>query len=576
MALSNTAIPLEYGAFRDAVLAGEIPVNKEVSLEMNRIDRLIDSPEYYYDDSAIEGFIEFCETEMTLTDGSDVRLLPTFKLWAECLLAWFYFTDEVRYNPELRRYETITVKRRLVNKQYLIVGRGAAKSMYAAFLQAYFLTIDPETTYQIVTAPTKVQAEETMSPIRTAISRARGPLFKFLTDGNIKSNTWSKQKLASTKKGIENFVTNSLLEIRAMSIAKLQGARPKHSTVDEWLSGDIREDVIAALEQGASKIKSYDWTILATSSEGTARDGVGDSIKMELQSILNGEYDDPHTSIWMYRLDSLDEVNQPEMWLKANPNLGATISYEAYQRDVLKAEKSPSSRNDMLAKRFGIPVEGQTYFFVYEETIPHNHVSFDDMECSLGADFSQGDDFCAFDFLFPLGDGRFGVKTRSYVVDSKVKKLPSAMQIKYQSMAKEGTLVILDGAILDEDEVIDDLFDFINEHGYTINAFGFDPYNAEHYKQRYIEEYGAYNLEVVRQGVRTESVPLGEIKKLAENRMLIFDEELMSFSMGNSIAIEDNNGGLKLSKKRAAEKIDNVAALIDAWVAYKRNQEVFM
>ena len=573
MALSNTAIPIEYGAFRDAVLSGDVPVNREVSMQMNRIDNLIDSPDFYYDDAAINGFIEFCETEMTLVDGSDIRLLPSFKLWAEDLLAWYYYSDEKIYNQNTRRYEMHTILRRLRNKQYLIVGRGAAKSMYAALLQAYFLVVDPTTTHQVVTAPTMKQAEETMSPIRTAIARSRGPLFRFLTDGDIKSNTWSKQKLASTKKGIENFVTNSLLEIRPMSIDKLQGMRSKHNTVDEWLSGAVKEDVIGAIEQGASKID--DWTIIATSSEGTARDGVGDTIKMELNSILRGEIEDEYTSIWYYKLDSLSEVSQPEMWLKANPNLGATVSYQTYEREAQRAEESPSKRNDTLAKRFGIPVEGYTYFFVYEETLPHGPQNFDKMECALGADLSQGDDFCAFDFLFPLEGGRFGVKTRSYVAESKVNKLPSAMKNKYDSMVREGTLVVMDGAVLDQAAVEDDLFDFIDDHEYIVNTFGYDPYNAQHYTKRWAETYGEYGMETVRQGVKTESVPLGEIKKLAENRMLIFDEELMSFAMGNAIAIEDNNGGLKLSKKRADEKIDNVAALIDAWVAYKRNQEVF-
>lgn len=573
MALSNTAIPIEYGAFRDAVLSGDVPVNREVSMQMNRIDNLIDSPDFYYDDAAINGFIEFCETEMTLVDGSDIRLLPSFKLWAEDLLAWYYYSDEKIYNQNTRRYEMHTILRRLRNKQYLIVGRGAAKSMYAALLQAYFLVVDPTTTHQVVTAPTMKQAEETMSPIRTAIARSRGPLFRFLTDGDIKSNTWSKQKLASTKKGIENFVTNSLLEIRPMSIDKLQGMRSKHNTVDEWLSGAVKEDVIGAIEQGASKID--DWTIIATSSEGTSRDGVGDTIKMELNSILRGEIEDEYTSIWYYKLDSLSEVGQPEMWLKANPNLGATVSYQTYEREAQRAEESPSKRNDTLAKRFGIPVEGYTYFFVYEETLPHSPQNFDKMECALGADLSQGDDFCAFDFLFPLEGGRFGVKTRSYVAESKVNKLPSAMKNKYDSMVREGTLVVMDGAVLDQSAVEDDLFDFIDEHEYIVNTFGYDPYNAQHYTKRWAETYGEYGMETVRQGVKTESVPLGEIKKLAENRMLIFDEELMSFAMGNAIAIEDNNGGLKLSKKRADEKIDNVAALIDAWVAYKRNQEVF-
>lgn len=574
MVLSNTAIPEEYGHFREQVLAGEIPVNREISMEMNRIDALIDNPNYYYDPDAINGFIDFCESEMTLTDGSNLVLLPSFRLWAESLLSWFEFPEVRFYNQQTRRYEIRTVKRRLVNKQYLIVARGAAKSMYDALIQAYFEVIDPTTTHQIVTAPTMKQSEETMGPIRTAIARARGPLFQFLTDGNVKSNTWTKASLASTKRGIENFLTNSLIEVRAMSIDKLQGLRTKVNTVDEWLSGKVREDVISAIEQGASKIDDY--VILATSSEGTARDGVGDTIKMGLMDILRGDVIDPHTSIWYYRLDDVKEVNQPEMWMKANPNIGATVSYDAYERDVQLAEAQPTKRNEILAKRFGIPVEGFTYFFTYEETIPHRAKSFDGMICSLGADLSQGDDFCAFTFLFPMQDGRFGVKVRSYVAESKIRKLPSAMRLKYDDFIKEGTLFVMEGAVLNMVDVEDDLFQFIDEHQYDVTAFGYDPYNAKQFVDTWEGQYGQYGVEKVIQGARTESVPMGELKNLAEGRELLFDEELMMFSMGNSVAIQDNNGNLKLSKLRRVEKIDNVAALIDAWVAYKRNQEAFM
>lgn len=574
MVLSNTAIPEEYGHFREQVLAGEIPVNREISMEMNRIDALIDNPNYYYDSDAINGFIDFCESEMTLTDGSNLVLLPSFRLWAESLLSWFEFPEVRFYNQQTRRYEIRTVKRRLVNKQYLIVARGAAKSMYDALIQAYFEVIDPTTTHQIVTAPTMKQSEETMGPIRTAIARSRGPLFQFLTDGNVKSNTWTKASLASTKRGIENFLTNSLIEVRAMSIDKLQGLRTKVNTVDEWLSGKVREDVISAIEQGASKIDDY--VILATSSEGTARDGVGDTIKMGLMDILRGDVIDPHTSIWYYRLDDVKEVSQPEMWMKANPNIGATVSYDAYERDVQLAEAQPTKRNEILAKRFGIPVEGFTYFFTYEETIPHRAKSFDGMICAMGADLSQGDDFCAFTFLFPMQDGRFGVKVRSYVAESKIRKLPSAMRLKYDDFIKEGTLVVMEGAVLNMVDVEDDLFQFIDEHQYDVTAFGYDPYNSKQFVDTWEGQYGQYGVEKVIQGARTESVPMGELKNLAEGRELLFDEELMMFSMGNSVAIQDNNGNLKLSKLRRVEKIDNVAALIDAWVAYKRNQEAFM
>lgn len=572
MALSNTAIPKEYGRFREQVLNGEIPVNEPISMEMNRIDYLIESPEYYYDDEAIDGYIRFCENELTLTDGSPLNLLPTFRLWAESALAWFYFVDEKVWNPHLKRYEIVTTKKRLCNKQYLIVARGAAKSMYASTLQSYFLVCEPTSTHQVVTAPTMQQAEETMGPMRTAISYARGPLYKYLTKGNIMSNTFTKKKLASTKKGVENFVTNSLCEVRSMSVDKLQGLGTKMNTVDEWLSGHVKEDVIGALEQGASK--TGDYLIVATSSEGNERDGVGDTIKMELLSILKGEYFAPNVSIWYYRLDNLQEVSDPEMWLKANPNLGATVSYETYEKEVAKMEAVPTSRNDILAKRFGIPMEGVSYFFTYEDTLVHPPKNFDNMYCALGADLSQGDDFCAFTFLFPLNNG-FGVKTKSYVSDLKVRKLPKAMQMKYQEFVKEGTLVIMDGPILDMEAVYEDLDACIMEHQYTVLAFGYDPYNAKWFCGQWAANYGEYGMEVVRQGYRTESVPLGEIGNLASERLLFFDEELMKFSMGNSIIIEDSNGNMKLSKKRSIEKIDNVAALMDAWVAYTRNQEAF-
>ena len=573
MVLSNTAVPIEYGKFRDQVLRGEIPVNREISMQMNRIDYLIESPDYYYDDEAIQGYVDFCENELTLADGGDLHLLPSFKLWAEDLLAWYYFVDEKVWNPQLRRYEIVTKKKRLCNKQYLIVSRGAAKSMYASTIQAYFLTIDTSTTHQVVTSPTMKQSEETMSPFRTAISRARGPLFQFLTEGNIHSNTWTKVKLASTKAGIENFLTNSRIEVRTMSVNKLQGLGSKINTVDEWLSGNIKEDVIGALEQGASKVDDY--LILATSSEGTTRNGVGDTIKLELHDILKGDYFDPHTSIWHYKLDDVSEVAYPEMWLKANPNLGATVSYETYEKDVNRMEAVPSERNDILAKRFGIPVEGATYFFAYEDTLLHRPQNFDNMLCAMGADLSQGDDFTAFTFLFPLGNGYFGVKTRSYVSDLKVRKLDTAMRNKYQEFIDEGSLIVMDGAVLDMAEVYRDLDNHLLERQYTVMAFGYDPYNSKELLDLWEREHGDYGVTVVRQGARTESVPLGEIGNMAAERLLLFDEELMKFAMGNSIAVEDTNGNRKLSKKRDSEKIDNVAALLDAWVAYKRFQEAF-
>lgn len=566
-------MPIEYGKFRQLVLNGEIPVNEEVSLQMNRIDFLIESPDYYYDDEAIGGFIKFCETELTLADGGDLNLLPSFKLWAEDLLAWYYFVDEKVWNPVKKRYEIVTKKKRLVNKQYLIVARGAAKSMYASCIQQYFLVVDTSTTHQIVTAPTMKQAEETMNPARTAISRARGPLFQFLTEGNINSNTWSKVKLASTKKGIENFLTNSKIEVRVMNIDKLQGLGQKVSSVDEWLSGKVKEDVIGALEQGASKVDDY--VIVATSSEGTTRNGVGDTIKMELQDILRGEYFDPHSSIWYYKLDHISEVGMPEMWLKANPNLGATVSYDTYQKDVDKMEAVPSKRNDILAKRFGIPVEGASYFFSYEDTLVHRKQNFYGMLCAMGADLSQGDDFTAFTFLFPLGNGAFGVKTRSYVSDLKVRKLDKAMRDKYQEFIDEGSLIVMDGAVLDMLEVYRDLEAHTVENQYSVMAFGYDPYNAKDIVDSWVKEHGDYGLTKVIQGARTESVPLGELGHLASERLLLFDEELMKFAMGNAIAVEDLNGNRKLSKKRDSEKIDNVAALLDAWVAYKRFQEAF-
>lgn len=580
MALSNTAIPRYYGQFREAVMRGEIPVCKEISMEMNRIDDLIANPGVWYDDQAVEGFIQFCENELTLTDGSDLKLLDTFKLWAEQIFGWYYFEERSTYEPNPDghggHFVKKSVKRRLVNKQYLIVARGAAKSMYASCIQNYFLNCDTTTTHQITTAPTMKQAEEVMSPIRTAITRSRGPLFKFLTEGSLQNTTGSKAnrvKLSSTKKGVENFLTGSLLEIRPMSINKLQGLRTKIATVDEWLSGDIREDVVGAIEQGASKIDDY--LILAISSEGTVRNGSGDTIKMELMDILKGEYINPHVSIWYYKLDSIDEVSEPDKWLKANPNLGKTVKYEVYQLDVERAEKAPAARNDILAKRFGIPMEGYTYFFSYEETLTHRKRDYWQMPCALGADLSQGDDFCAFTFLFPLSNGKFGIKVRSYISSLTLTKLPAAMRAKYDQFMAEGSLVVLDGTVLDMMEVYDDLDHHIIECGYDVRCFGYDPYNAKEFIARWESENGPFGIEKVIQGARTESVPLGELKKLSEERMLLFDEELMSFAMGNCITLEDTNGNRKLLKKRYEEKIDNVAAMLDAFVAYKLNKEAF-
>ena len=580
MALSNTATPIYYGQFRDAVIRGEIPICKEIEMEMNRIDDLIADPKYYYDDEAINGFVAYCEEELTLTDGEDLRLLNSFKLWAEQVFGWYYFENRSVYVPSPDnhggRFVNKSIKTRLINKQYLIVARGAAKSMYASCIQNFFLNVDTSTTHQITTAPTMKQAEEVMSPIRTAITRSRGPLFKFLTEGSIQNTTGSKAnrvKLASTKKGVENFLTGSLLEIRPMSIDKLQGLRCKIATVDEWLSGDTREDVISAIEQGASK--NDDWLIVATSSEGTVRNGPGDTIKMELMKILRGEYYNPHVSIWYYKLDSLDEVNEPDMWLKANPNLGQTVKYETYQLDVERAEQAPSARNDILAKRFGIPMEGYTYFFTYEETLPHKKRDFWKMPCALGADLSQGDDFCSFTFLFPLRDGCFGVKTRNYITSTTLSKLPGAMRVKYDEFIKEGSLIVLEGTVLDLTEVYDDLDDFIIDAEYDVRCFGYDPYNAKSFVERWERENGPYGIEKVPQGVKTESVPLGELKKLAEERMLLFDESLMTFTMGNCITIEDTNGNRKLLKKRHDAKIDAVAAMMDGFVAYKLNKDAF-
>ena len=580
MALSNTAIPRYYGQFREAVMRGEIPVCKEISMEMNRIDDLIANPGVWYDDQAVEGFVRFCENELTLTDGSDLKLLDTFKLWAEQIFGWYYFEERSSYEPNPDghggHFVKKSVKRRLVNKQYLIVARGAAKSMYASCIQNYFLNCDTTTTHQITTAPTMKQAEEVMSPIRTAITRSRGPLFKFLTEGSLQNTTGSKAnrvKLSSTKKGVENFLTGSLLEIRPMSINKLQGLRTKVATVDEWLSGDIREDVVGAIEQGASKIDDY--LILAISSEGTVRNGSGDTIKMELMDILKGDYINPHASIWYYKLDSIDEVSEPDKWLKANPNLGKTVKYEVYQLDVERAEKAPAARNDILAKRFGIPMEGYTYFFSYEETITHRKRDYWQMPCALGADLSQGDDFCAFTFLFPLSNGKFGIKVRSYISSLTLTKLPAAMRAKYDQFMAEGSLVVLEGTVLDMMEVYEDLDRHIIECGYDVRCFGYDPYNAKEFIARWESENGPFGIEKVIQGARTESVPLGELKKLSEERMLLFDEELMSFAMGNCITIEDTNGNRKLLKKRYEEKIDNVAAMLDAFVAYKLNKEAF-
>lgn len=580
MALSNTATPIYYGQFREAVLRGDIPVCREMSMQMNRIDDKIRNPNFYYDDKAIEGFIDYCENELTLTDGSDLSLLPTFKLWAEDALSWFYFVERTVYEPSEDnhggRYVTKRIKKRLTNKQYIITSRGSAKSMYASCIQSYFLNVDPSTTAQITTAPTMKQAEEVLSPIRTAIARARGPLFKFLTDGSVKNTSGSQAdriKLASTKKGIENFLTGSVLEIRPMSIDKLQGARPKIASVDEWLSGDIREDVVGALEQGAKKLGDY--LIIAISSEGTVRNSVGDTIKMELVSILKGEYDNPHVSIFYYKLDELDEVADPSMWMKAAPNIGRTVSYESYQMEVERAEKAPAARNDILAKWFGIPMEGYTYYFTYEETIPHRPHNYWQMPCVMGVDLSQGDDFCAFTFLFPLPREEYGIKTRCYISSDTMNKLTPATRLKYDEFLQEGSLMVLDCVALDMNEVYDDLEKFIAECEYDVVSVGYDPYNAKDFIQRWTTENGPYAVEKVIQGAKTESVPLGELKKLAENRRLIFDEELMSFCMGNAITLEDTNGNRKLYKKRHQDKIDAVAAMLDAYVAFKLNRDMF-
>ena len=576
MALSNTAVPKYYGRFRDAVIRGEIPICEEISMEMNRIDDLIANPGIWYDDQAIQGFINYCENELTLTNGEDLHLLDSFKLWAEQIFGWYYFVERSVYDYNEGRYVRKRIKKRLVNKQYLIVARGAAKSMYAACIQSYFLNVDTSTTHQVTTAPTMKQSEEVLSPIRTAITRARGPLFKFLTDGNLQNTAGSRamrQKLASTKKGVENFLTGSLLEIRPMSIDKLQGLNSRINTVDEWLSGDVREDVIGALEQGASK--NDDYLIVAISSEGTVRNGSGDTIKMELSKILRGEYPNPHVAIWWYKLDSIDEVANPEMWLKANPNIGKTVTPEVYQLDVDRAEQNPSVRNDILAKRFGIPCEGYTYYFTYEETLPHRRRDYWSMPCALGADLSQGDDFCSFTFLFPLSDGRFGIKTRNYISSLTLMKLPAAMRSKYDEFMKEGSLIILEGTVLDMMEVYDDLDKHIIDCEYDVRCFGFDPYNAREFVTRWETENGPFGIEKVIQGAKTESVPLGELKKMSEERLLLFDEDLFSFAMGNCITLEDTNGNRKLYKKRHEQKIDCVAALMDAYVAYKLNKDAF-
>ena len=580
MSLSNTAVPKYYGEFRRAVIRGEIPVCEEISLEMNRIDQLIDNPGIYYDDQAVEGFIKYCENELTLTDGTDLTLLDSFKLWAEQIFGWYYFVERSVYIPSedgrAGHYENRRMKKRLINKQYLIIARGAAKSQYESYVQNYFLNVDTSTTHQVHTAPTMKQAEEVLSPIRTAITRSRGPLFKFLTEGSINNTTGSKAnrvKLASTKKGIENFLTGSLLEIRPMTIDKLQGLNSRINTVDEWLSGDVREDVIGALEQGASK--NEDYLIVAVSSEGTVRNGPGDTIKMELMDILKGDYINPHVSIWWYRLDNIDEVADPDMWLKANPNLGKTVSYETYQLDVDRAEKAPSTRNDILAKRFGIPMEGYTYFFTYEETLKHRKRDYWQMPCALGADLSQGDDFCAFTFLFPLSKNAFGIKTRNYITEHTLMKLQPAMRVKYDEFIKEGTLIVMPGTVLDMMEVYEDLDNHIVEKDYDIRCFGYDPYNAKDFVERWERENGPFGIEKVIQGAKTESVPLGELKKLAEDRLLFFDEELMTFAMGNCITLEDTNGNRKLYKKRYDQKIDAVAAMMDAYIAYKLNREAF-
>lgn len=580
MALSNTAIPKYYGEFREQVLNGEIPVCEEISMEMNRIDNLINDPRYYYDENAIEGFIKFCENELTLTDGEDLHLLPTFKVWAEQIFAWYYFIERSVYVPSEigipGHYENKIVKKRLINKQFLIIARGSAKSVYDECIQSYSLVIDTSTTHQITTAPTMKQAEEVMSPFRTAITRARGPLFQFLTEGSIHNTTGPKinrSKLESTKKGIENRITNSLLEVRPMSVDRLQGLRCKVATIDEWLSGDIREDVIGAIEQGASKIDDY--LIVATSSEGTVRNGIGDTIKMELMDILKGEYENPHVSIWYYKLDNINEINNPDMWVKANPNLGKTVTYETYHLDVERAEKAPATRNDILAKRFGLPLEGYTYFFTYEETIPHRPQDYYKMPCAMGADLSRGDDFCAFTFMFPLSNGTFGIKVRSYITSLTLNKLPLAMRQKYEEFINEGSLIINEGTILDIDEVYEDLFNHISNMQYDVSCMGYDPYNANSFVEKWERDFGPFGIEVVRQGFKTESVPLGELKDLSEERMLLFDEKLMMFTMGNCITLEDTNGNRKLYKKRNEEKIDNVAAMLDAFVAYKLNKDMF-
>lgn len=586
MSLSNTATPIYYGQFRDAVIRGEIPVNREISMEMNRIDDLIANPGIWYDDEAINGFIAFCENELTLTNGEDLHLLDSFKLWSEQIFGWYYFVERSVYVPSPDghggHYEKKRIKKRLVNKQYLIVARGSAKSMYASCIQNYFLNVDTATTHQVTTAPTMAQAEEVMSPIRTAITRARGPLYKFLTEGSLQNTTGSRAnrcQLASTKKGIQNFLTGSILEVRPMSIDKLQGLRVKIATVDEWLSGDVREDPIGALEQGAAKeqgsAENNDYLIVAISSEGTVRNGSGDTIKMELSDILKGEYYNPHVSIWWYKLDDIEEVNNPDMWLKANPNLGKTVTYETYQLEVERAEKNPAARNDILAKRFGIPMEGYTYYFTYEETLPHCKREFWKMPCALGADLSQGDDFCAFTFLFPLSNGSFGVKTRNYITELTLMKLPAAMRTKYDQFMKEGSLVVMPGTVLDMMEVYEDLDNHISEREYDVRCFGFDPYNAREFVERWERENGPFGIEKVIQGAKTESVPLGELKKLSEERMLLFDEDLMTFAMGNCITLEDTNGNRKLLKKRYDQKIDAVAAMMDAYIAFKLNREAF-
>ena len=580
MALSNRAIPKYYGAFREAVMRGDIPVNEEISMEMHRIDALIENPGIWYDDEAVEGFIKYCENELTLTDGEDLVLLDSFKLWAEQIFGWYYYVERSVYVPSSDghggHYVNRRIKKRLINKQFLIIARGAAKSQYEAYIQSYFLNVDTSTTHQVHTAPTMKQAEEVLSPIRTAITRARGPLFKFLTEGSINNTTGSKAKrvkLASTKKGIENFLTGSLLEIRPMSIDKLQGLNSRINTIDEWLSGDVREDVVGALEQGASK--NEDYLILAVSSEGTVRNGPGDTIKMELMDILKGEYNNPHVSIWWYKLDSIDEIAEPDKWIKANPNLGKTVSYETYQLDVEKAEKAPANRNDILAKRFGIPMEGYTYFFTYEETLKHRKRDYWNMPCALGGDLSQGDDFCAFTFLFPLPRAEFGIKTRNYITERTLMKLQPAMRIKYDEFIREGSLIVMPGTVLDMMAVYEDLDNHIMERNYDVRAFGFDPYNAKDFVERWEKENGPFGLEKVIQGAKTESVPLGELKKMAEDRLLLFDEELMTFTMGNCITLEDTNGNRKLYKKRYDQKIDAVAALMDAYIAYKNNREAF-